>query len=320
MDSIPEISIGLPVHNGERYVALAIESVLNQKFTDFELIISDNASTDSTWSICCDYAARDDRIRLHRNAGNVGALQNFLLVYRHAGGKYFMWMAHDDILDASLLTACYDFLKTRYDYVLCCPTTVIIDERGLELREVKGCRSVECDQPRSRYAKCLGDMELCHAWYGLIRRQVIQQIEKYFYLPSDANIDHRLVCAIALSGKIKRLDEARRYYRTHANQAYNPVDDLVRYWNNLGGPTAEVPLMPWKNYCSNHFRQILSSHLTIVEKLELIGLVLKQLNVTHLKKDIVHLGAATSVGRPRLGRLLKTFWHAVRVKDRSGPD
>lgn len=309
MVSAPEISIGLPVYNGERYLALAVESVLNQKFTDFELIISDNASTDSTWSICCEYAARDDRIRLHRNPQNVGASKNFWLVYRDATSKYFMWMAHDDVLGAGLLAACYDFLKTRDDYVLCCPTTVIVDSRGLELREVIGCRSVECDQPRSRYAKCLGDMELWHAWYGLIKRQVIQQIEKYFYLPLDASIDHRLVCAIALSGKIKRLDGVRRYYRTHADQVSNPVGSLVPYWNNLGGPTADVPLMPWKNYCRNHFRQILGSDLTIAEKLELIGLVLKGYSVTRVKKDIVHLGAAISIGRPRLNRLLKTFWH-----------
>ncbi len=143
MDRIPEVSIGLPVYNGERYLAIAIESVLRQTFTDFELIISDNASTDSTWEICREYAARDDRIRLCRNETNVGSIRNFDLVFRQARGNYFMWMSHDDVLGETSLAACNDFLSVRNDYVVCCASTILIDEKGRELNQVSGCRSVE---------------------------------------------------------------------------------------------------------------------------------------------------------------------------------
>src|SRR4051812_17741515 len=72
-DPAPRVSIGLPVYNGGRYVRAAIESLLSQTFTDFELIICDNASSDQTQSICTAFAARDPRVRYHRNATNIGA-------------------------------------------------------------------------------------------------------------------------------------------------------------------------------------------------------------------------------------------------------
>ena len=72
----PRVSIGLPVFNAERYLAEALDSFLNQTFTDFELIISDNASTDQTQTICRDYMARDQRIRYFRNEKNQGSIYN----------------------------------------------------------------------------------------------------------------------------------------------------------------------------------------------------------------------------------------------------
>jgi glycosyltransferase involved in cell wall biosynthesis len=68
----PKISIGLPVRNGEEYLEESIDSILAQTFTDFELIISDNASTDRTEAICRAYAAKDRRIRYYRNPVNIG--------------------------------------------------------------------------------------------------------------------------------------------------------------------------------------------------------------------------------------------------------
>jgi glycosyltransferase involved in cell wall biosynthesis len=73
----PRVSIGLPVYNGERFLKEALDSLLAQIYTDFELIISDNASTDQIESICRTYAASDRRIRYYRNKENVGAAHNF---------------------------------------------------------------------------------------------------------------------------------------------------------------------------------------------------------------------------------------------------
>jgi len=93
---VPQVSIGMPVYNGAKFIREALDSLLAQTFTDFELIISDNASTDETEAICQEYAAKDARIRYVRQAKNLGAVANFKFVLDEAVGEYFMWAAHDD--------------------------------------------------------------------------------------------------------------------------------------------------------------------------------------------------------------------------------
>jgi glycosyltransferase involved in cell wall biosynthesis len=90
---IPRVSIGLPVFNGEKYLAEALDSILSQTYRDFKLIISDNASTDRTEQICREYAAKDRRIRYYRNEKNIGAPKNFNRVFELSSGKYFRWDA-----------------------------------------------------------------------------------------------------------------------------------------------------------------------------------------------------------------------------------
>jgi hypothetical protein len=96
MDAL--VSIGLPVRNGERYVAGAIESALRQTFVDFELIVSDNASTDATESICRSFARQDSRVRYERSAEDRGAAGNHNRCFELSGGRYFMWLSYDDLL------------------------------------------------------------------------------------------------------------------------------------------------------------------------------------------------------------------------------
>jgi len=93
---IPQVSIGMPVYNGEKFIREALNSILAQTFTDFELIISDNASTDGTSAICREYAEKDSRIRYVKQSENIGPVANFLFVLEEAVGEYFMWAAHDD--------------------------------------------------------------------------------------------------------------------------------------------------------------------------------------------------------------------------------
>jgi glycosyltransferase involved in cell wall biosynthesis len=92
----PTVSIGMPVYNGEEYIREALDSLLAQTFTDFELIISDNCSTDKTQEICNEYSTRDSRIIYIRQDMNIGPAANFEFVLQKSSGKYFMWAAHDD--------------------------------------------------------------------------------------------------------------------------------------------------------------------------------------------------------------------------------
>jgi glycosyltransferase involved in cell wall biosynthesis len=99
MSSSPEVSIGMPVYNAEDYIREAIDSLLNQSFQDFELIISDNASIDGTGEICRAYMKEDKRVRYIRQQTNIGVIENFQFVLNEAKGQYFMWAAGDDIWD-----------------------------------------------------------------------------------------------------------------------------------------------------------------------------------------------------------------------------
>lgn len=94
---IPKVSIGMPVFNGGQFIRDALDSLLAQTFTDFELIISDNGSTDGTEAICQEYARKDSRVLYVRQPENRGGLFNFRFVLEKAVGEYFMWAAHDDI-------------------------------------------------------------------------------------------------------------------------------------------------------------------------------------------------------------------------------
>ncbi|WP_420406793.1 glycosyltransferase family 2 protein [Hoeflea sp.] len=99
MSPTPRISIGVPVYNGEQHLEEALNALINQTFTDFEIIISDNCSTDSTEHICREFELRDSRIRYVRQSKNEGALANFVFVLKEAQADHFMWAAHDDVFD-----------------------------------------------------------------------------------------------------------------------------------------------------------------------------------------------------------------------------
>lgn len=114
----PKVSIGMPVYNGEKYIRNALDSLLNQTFPNFELIISDNASTDRTKEICCEYASKDSRIRYFRQAENNGAIANFQFVLDQASGEFFMWAAYDDLWSSNFLKDAVGSLKNKkVDYV-----------------------------------------------------------------------------------------------------------------------------------------------------------------------------------------------------------
>lgn len=92
----PTVTIGMPVYNGEKIVAAAIESALEQSFGDFVLLISDNASTDATQAICEDFARRDPRISYYRQRENLGPIGNFNYLKQACRSDFFVWLACDD--------------------------------------------------------------------------------------------------------------------------------------------------------------------------------------------------------------------------------
>ncbi len=118
VESSPLVSIGFPVYDGEEYISQALDSLLAQTHTNFELIISDNVSTDGTWGLCQRYAVKDTRIQLYQNEENLGAGYNFKRVLDLSSGNYFMWASHDDVWDKDFISELLSLLKITESAVL----------------------------------------------------------------------------------------------------------------------------------------------------------------------------------------------------------
>src|SRR5699024_10832546 len=128
-------TIGLPVYNGEAYLAETLESLLGQDFDDFELVVSDNASTDATVRIVESVAERDPRVRLVRNEWNLGAARNYNRLVASSRTELIMWSGYDDIVEPGYVGACISDLHADPAAVLAFTQASIIDGAGLRVRE-----------------------------------------------------------------------------------------------------------------------------------------------------------------------------------------
>jgi glycosyltransferase involved in cell wall biosynthesis len=170
----PIVSIGLPVYNGENYLARAIESVLAQTLKDFELIVCDNASTDRTATICEHYARQDARVRYVRNERNLGAGPNYDLAFHHSRGDFFNWLAHDDAMAPTYLEKAVALLEQNPAAVLCYMGVTEIgpmeDTRRTYTNHLPG---VDSARPSSRFAGMILNRHQCEPFFGLFRREAL---------------------------------------------------------------------------------------------------------------------------------------------------
>lgn len=173
--STPTVSIGLPVHNGLPYLREAILSLLNQTFVDFELIISDNASEDGTLDVCEEFAQRDGRIRILRNAENHGAAENYNRLVHTAKGRYFKWAANDDVCLPTYLERCVEVLQGRPEVVLCYPKTQLIDAQGLPIRNYQDNMHFDESSAARRLRHVIRSVRKANCVFGVIRTESLRR-------------------------------------------------------------------------------------------------------------------------------------------------
>lgn len=211
-DRLPRLSIGLPVYNGERYIRYALDSLINQTYRDFELIISDNASTDSTVMICQEYAARDPRIRFVRNTENVGAAKNFNQAFWRSRGEYFKWAAADDVISPSFLEECVAVLDQNPDVVLAYTKADRIDSSG----EINGAYDfpmrVDAAEPHVRFSDLILVNHFCTAVFGVFRRHVLA---KTLLIDPYVGSDRVLLAEIGLRGRMYEVNKYLFHRRDH---------------------------------------------------------------------------------------------------------
>lgn len=233
------VTIGLPVFNGEAFLRQAVDSILAQTYTDFELLLSDNCSTDGTAVICQSYLRADRRIRYVRHPVNVGAAENFNRLVALSSGTYFKWAAHDDVLAPRFLEKCVRALEQDVGVVLAWARTQIIGEDGEpitaalirdpnplappNMSEALFGKLPGADYPQTvspnpvdRFREVLFTYDPTFPVFGVIRRSALERtrlIDSYF------GSDRVLLAHLALLGRFARIDEPLMLNRTHPGQA-----------------------------------------------------------------------------------------------------
>jgi len=234
----PKISIGMPVYNGEESLGAALDAMLAQTFTAFEIIISDNGSSDATEAIARDYAARDSRIRYIRQPINLGATPNFRFVMEQASAPYFMWAACDDLRSIDFLAENITFLDAHPEYVAStCPNVFGVANQGQPVTfALTGTVEV-------RFAQFFANCWLSHGiFYSVMRTKVIRACELVgqsfigvdwgidLFLASRGNI-HRTECGLCVFGVNGISSRANAYevFRRHPIEWLLPFFSLSRY-------------------------------------------------------------------------------------------
>ena len=291
----PKVSIGLPVYNGEKYLEEAIESILAQTFTDFELIISDNASTDRTAEICQKFVVLDSRVRYYRNENNIGGGNNHIITFKLSRGKYFRWANHDDISAPEFLAKCVEGLDHNPSVVLCYSVTSIIDEKGNSEKEIdypigNSIKSYE----RFRFLT-RRDYHDCEPFYGLIRSSVLVEIMRKTGLNLNyTDADRTLLCQLSLYGPFFQIPELLFYKRYHSGSStilYSDWRERVVWFF----PNAEFHIhLPFLSQFFLYLKAITRSPISMKDKgycyLHMVHWLFMEKGLGLMMKDLIFTG------------------------------
>lgn len=270
----PKVSIGMPVYNMENTVQEAIDTILNQTFSDFELIISDNKSDDGTGEICRAAAKRDSRVIYHRNSENIYG-ENFRLLVLLSKGKYFMWAAADDSRKPEMVARCVEALEANPAAVLAYTHTELLNPETGESRLYYDQYRLDQEDPTKRYESLVWSLDLGNLFYGLYRRSVLFKIPQHGR-NSYRNIlfaDSLFLTNLVFQGKVIQIPEMLFIRRSGKGESWPERLALYeRGYNNLlfySDLTRGVTL-PVSEGIQEHVRYLLASALPVETKLRLI--------------------------------------------------
>lgn len=268
-NKLPLVSVGIPVFNGENYLSQAIESVLNQIYTNLELIISDNGSTDNTQLICKKYLKADKRIRYSRFDCNYGASRNYNKTFELSKGKYFKWLPHDDKLAPDNISKSVKILEENDDLAICgtCKKHIDADGNEIDLYDYKEL-NLELNDTILRYRAFLKyfSESFSNADFvmGLMRSEVLEKTNRIANFTSS---DFTLLAELVLRGKFHVINEPLYLRRIHhgistsvlnnkpeAIKNVDPIDKIahrshaeIAKWYDPNGKVRYLPHLKWLN-------------------------------------------------------------------------
>jgi glycosyltransferase involved in cell wall biosynthesis len=233
VNTAPRLTIGLPVYNGEKYLAQSIDALLGQTYENFELIISDNASADATSDLCGQYARSDSRVRYVRQPRNIGAAPNHNFLVREARGELFKWAGADDLFASDLLQRCITELDEHPEVVLAHSWTAAIDSANNVTQTLEYPLATNSPSAPERFRTMLfgtgqADSGLIRAddMYGVMRTQVMRRVapQNSYY-----HSDRVLMTEVALHGPFRQVPEWLYFRRDHSDRPQH-ASPTVRGW------------------------------------------------------------------------------------------
>ena len=207
----PRLSLGLPVYNGENFLAESLDALLAQTYTDFELIVSDNGSTDGTQEIAERYAGQDSRVRYVRHPVNKGSTFNHNVTIELARGELFKWVSHDDLYHPELLQRCVEAIDARPEIALAHAWTAFIDDTGQVTHKIDYPLTTDVADPVERFRSILythGGDDI----YGVIPMSVLRRVKPF---GSYHWADRTYVAELALQGPFHNVPEFLYFRRDH---------------------------------------------------------------------------------------------------------
>lgn len=268
---IPRVSIGLPVYNGERLIKNSLDSILSQSYQDFELIITDNCSTDGTQEICLQYAAQDNRIRYYRNEKNLGVVKNFNKAFELSRGEYFKWAAHDDMIHPDFLAKCVLILDSDKSIVLCFSKIQIMNKNGIVKRNYSdNLNKIDSDKPYKRFGNLIINRHGCFHDFGLIRSSVLRKTELF---ASYISSDRVFTAELGLHGRFYEIPEDLFILGDYPDRAMKKYPFYLRaaLWDPS---TKDKIVFPNWRVLIEHFKSIFNVPLTIQQKIMCVSYLL----------------------------------------------
>jgi glycosyltransferase involved in cell wall biosynthesis len=250
------LTIGLPVYNGEQFLEEALESILGQTFTDFSLVVSDNASTDGTMEILEAHAARDDRLVILRSETNRGSAWNFNRVFAGCATPFFKWAAADDMLAPTCVERCLEVLTASPpSVVLAFPRTTVIDDNGEPLGELVDSLAMRADAPvHARLKRVVAKVMWGNVIFAVIRSDGLRRTRLHGAYPSS---DHVLLAELALVGSFVEVPEPlfqRRWHAGMSRRANASLAEASRFFDPAAKPV------------TNEFSRVFQEHLAAIDR------------------------------------------------------
>jgi glycosyltransferase involved in cell wall biosynthesis len=269
MGAAPRLTIGLPVYNGENYLADSLEALLGQSYEDFEMVISDNASSDGTADICTSYAKSDSRIRYIRQERNIGLQPNHNFVIRQAKGELFKMASHDDLYARDLLKRCVEALDERPQAVIAHCREAMIDTAGNVIKLITYSAAVDSPRAPERFRSMLFD-----GWddytYGVMRTKVLSSTHLH---GSHHFADRTINTELSLHGPFLMVPDLMYFRRDHPERTspYTVRSRCVylnpRRANRLRNPVLRL----YAEYIWGYVAAIESAPLSPAERAECYG-------------------------------------------------